>query len=241
MSELRIYAHRGASGYSLENTWNAFRKAGESGVGIELDLQITKDGVVIVFHDDNLKRLSGKNLKIDEAEYSLMKELKIGKRWHRRFWHDSIPLGYEVIQWAKEKKVPLNIELKSSFMKHSDGPRIIASMLEGAEDFHVSSFHPELLRDMKALLPEAEMALILKKRIPLEMLDGMHWVDSIHLHKRIYSKRFLEALHGMEKTVRVYGFRGREAAMKKLAPELKGIITDYPHRVTKKLRPPSKG
>lgn len=238
MSELRIYAHRGATGFSLENTWRAFRKASDSGVGIELDLQITKDGVVIVYHDDNLKRLGGKNLKIEEAEYSSMKELKIGKRWHRRFWHDAIPLGYEVIQWAKEKNVPLNIELKSSFAKHPAGPRIIASMLEGAGDFHVSSFHAELLRDMKGLMPKAEMALILKKRMPLDVLKEMYWIDSIHLHRRLYSPQFIKALHDMEKTVRVYGIRGREAAMKKLAPELKGIITDYPQRVSKKLRLP---
>lgn len=236
MPELEVYAHRGASGYTLENTWNAFYKACEFGVGIELDVQITKDGVVVVYHDDNLKRLSGQDLKIGESEYRFLKDLKIGKKVRRRIWNHEIPLAYEVFHWAKEKQVPLNIELKSSFASHPDGPRILAAMLEGMEAYHLSSFHPYLLKDMKGLLPNVEMALILKKKIPLDALLEMDWIDSIHLHKRIYSPSFLAALHSMEKTVRVYGMRGSESSMKKLVPELKGIITDYPDRVTKKLR-----
>lgn len=236
MPELEVYAHRGASGHTLENTWNAFYKACEFGVGIELDVQITKDGVVVVYHDDNLKRLSGQNLRIEESEYRFLKDLKIGKKIRRRIWNHQIPLAYEVFHWAKEKGVPLNIELKSSFGSHPDGPRILAAMLEGMQNFHLSSFHPHLLKSMKELLPEVEAALILKKKMPLETLAAMDWIDSLHLHKRIYSPAFLASLHGMEKTVRVYGMRGTETAIKKLVPELKGIITDYPDRVTKKLR-----
>ncbi len=241
MSELRIYAHRGVTALSLENTWNAFHKVSESDLGIELDLQITKDGVVIVYHDDNLKRLSGENFDIADVEYSFLKELKIGKRWHRKFKHDHIPLAYEVIQWAKEHRVPLNIELKSSFMKHPEGPRIIAAMLEGAEDFHVSSFHPSLLKDMKTLMPTVEMALIINKKTQLSLLDEMDWIDSIHLHKRLYSRKLLQTLSNRGMKVRVYGIRGSEAAVTKREPELNGIITDYPNRVIKKLRPPSHG
>lgn len=236
MPELEIYAHRGASGYTLENTWNAFYKACEYGVGIELDVQITKDGVVVVYHDDNLKRLSGQNLKIQESEYRSLKDLKIGKKMCRRIWNHEIPLAYEVFQWAKEKRIPLNIELKSSFTTHPDGPRILAAMLEGMENYHLSSFHPYLLKDMKELLPDIEMALVMKKKLPLEALAEMDWIDSIHLHKRIYSPSFLAALHSMKKNVRVYAVRGSESSMDKIVPELKGVITDYPDRITKKLR-----
>lgn len=236
LSEVKVYAHRGVSKYALENTWNAFNRACELEVGIELDVQITKDGVVVVYHDDDLKRLGGQKHKIEEIDYQNLKEVKIGKRWRRKFSELEIPLAYEVFQWAKRKNVPLNIEMKNSFAVHPNGPKILAAMLEGLEDFHVSSFNPQLLKEMKRLMPATEMALILKKSMPLENLRKMDWVDSIHLHRRLYSLSFLEALHGMEKTIRVYGIIGSEAAMKKLAPELKGIITDHPERVMKKLR-----
>lgn len=236
MSEVKVYAHRGASGYALENTWSAFYKAYEFGVGIELDVQITKDDVVVVFHDDNLKRLSGKNFQIEDHNYESLKDLKIGKRWNRKFTSHSIPLAYEVFQWAKEKNVPLNIEMKSSVAAHSKGPEILAAMLEGAGDFHLSSFNGGLLKKMKQLMPHTEMALIIKKSVPLEKLRKMDWVDSIHLHKRLYSMDFLEGLHDMQKNIRIYGLLGSEAALRKISPELKGIITDYPDRIKEKLR-----
>ncbi|ETP67921.1 hypothetical protein G159_14995 [Planococcus glaciei CHR43] len=236
LSEVKVYAHRGASKHALENTWDAFQKAYELEVGIELDVQITKDGVVVVFHDDNLKRLAGEKRKIEEIDYQYLKEIKIGKRWKRRFSDLEIPLAYEVFQWAKEKNIPLNVEMKNSFAAHPNGPKILAAMLDGLDDFHISSFSPQLLKEMKQLMPTKEMALILKKSVPLETLRRMDWVDSIHLHRKLYSLSFLEALHEMKKTIRVYGLIGSEAAMKRIAPELKGIITDHPERITKKLR-----
>lgn len=236
MSEVNVYAHRGASGYVLENTWSAFYKACEFGVGIELDVQITKDGVAVIFHDDNLKRLSGKNCQIAENNYESLKELKIGKRWKRRFTSHSIPLAYEVFHWAKEKNIPLNIELKRSVSVHPKGPEILAAMLEGAGEFHLSSFDGDLLRKMKELMPDTEMALIMKKGLPLERIRKMDWIDSIHLHKRLYSLEFLKGLHEMGKNIRVFGILGSEAVLRKTAPELQGIITDYPDRIKEKLR-----
>src|SRR5690606_23802264 len=170
LSEVKVYAHRGASKHALENTWDAFQKACELEVGIELDVQITKDGVVVVFHDDNLKRLAGEKRKIEEIDYQYLKEIKIGKRGRRRFSDLEIPLAYEVFQWAKEKNIPWNVELKNSFSAHPNGPKILAAMLDGLGDFHISSFNPQLLKEMKQLMPTKEMALILKKSLPLETL-----------------------------------------------------------------------
>lgn len=61
---ISIFAHRGASGYALENTFKAFEKAKKMGAdGIELDVQCTKDSVLVVFHDIDLFRLTGKRKK----------------------------------------------------------------------------------------------------------------------------------------------------------------------------------
>lgn len=239
MPILEIYAHRGASGYALENTWEAFYKAAEWGVGIELDVQITRDGVVVVYHDAHLKRLAGLDREIEQTDYGLLKTLKIGKKLSRRLCYHEIPLAYEVFQWAKEKQVPLNIEMKSSFACHPEGPKILASLLEGMKNFHLSSFDPHLLKEMKQLIPKVELALIINKKVPIAVLGKMDWIDSIHLHKRLCSPAFLRTLYSMDKTLRVYGIRGSEWMMKKRVPELKGIITDYPDRILKKLRLPS--
>ena len=238
MSEVKVYAHRGASGYALENTWSAFYKACEFGVGIELDVQITKDGVVVVYHDDNLRRLTGVDAGIETLDYEEIKDLPVGRRWLRKFQHHQMPLAYEVFQWAKKKGIPLNIELKSSFAKNTKGPQILAAMLEGMKDIHLSSFNAELLKEMKNLMPSTEMAWIIKKNVQLSRIKEMEWVDSIHLHKRLLAKTVKADILKLNKNVRLYGVLGSESLMKRLDPQLVGIITNYPDRVKRKIASP---
>ncbi len=235
LSEVKVYAHRGASGYALENTWNAFIKACELGVGIELDVQITKDGVVVVYHDDNLRRLTGVNAEIETLAYEDLKDLRIGKKWLRKLQQHEIPLAYEVFQWAKKKNIPLNVELKESFAKNPKGPQILAAMLEGMNDVHLSSFNEQLLKKMKKLMPKTEMAWIIKKSNQVSVLHEMEWIDSIHLHKRFIGKPLYEEILKLNKKVRLYGILGSESLIDRLHPQLVGIITNYPDQVKRKM------
>ena len=68
---VKYYAHRGFHGEEgiPENSMAAFKKAKESGYGIELDVQLTKDGVMVVHHDYDLKRTCGVNKKIADLTY----------------------------------------------------------------------------------------------------------------------------------------------------------------------------
>lgn len=241
LSEVKVYAHRGASGYALENTWDAFLKACEFGVGIELDIQITKDGVVVVYHDDNLRRLTGLNADIEELAYEDIKDLRVSRKWMRPFQHHQIPLAYEVFQWAKKKNIPLNVELKASFAKNPKGPQILAAMLEGMEDIHLSSFNPQLLEEMKKLMPSTEMALIIKKNKQLPYVKEMEWVDSIHLHKRLLDKALWADVLELDKKVRLYGVLGSESLITHLNSQTVGIITNYPNRVKRKIASPLSG
>ena len=238
MDNPAIYSHRGASAYALENTWNAFRRACELDVGIELDIQITKDGIILVFHDDNLKRLSGRNLQIADVDYDKIKDTRIGKRGRRKLSTDRIPLAYEVFRWARQKEVPLNIEMKESFAVHPDGAETLAAMLEGMGDIHLSSFNTELLRKMKRLKPDIETALVVKKNFVVKQMVDMHWIDSVHLHKRLYSESVLANLTSLEKKVRIYGIAGTERILNQLSPIVSGIITDHPDRIMEKMRQP---
>ncbi|TWT08159.1 hypothetical protein FQV26_10215 [Planococcus sp. CPCC 101016] len=238
MSEVKVYAHRGASGYALENTWTAFLKACEFGVGIELDVQITKDGVVVVYHDNNLRRLTGVNASIETLAYEEIKDLRVGRIWMRNFQSHQMPLAYEVFQWAKKKKIPLNVELKESFAKNPKGPQILAAMLEGMDDIHLSSFNSQLLKEMKKLMPSTEMAWIIKKNVQVAHIKEMDWVDSIHLHKRILDKSLWAEIQKLNKKVRLYGVLGSESLMNRLDPQMVGVITNYPDRVKRKIASP---
>ena len=62
MSKTEVFAHRGASGYAPENTLDAFLLAIEQGAdGIELDVQLSKDGVPVVIHDETVDRVTGQS------------------------------------------------------------------------------------------------------------------------------------------------------------------------------------
>ena len=76
----KVWAHRGASAYAPENTIPAFRLAMEQGAdGIELDVQLSKDEQVIVFHDAELKRMTGVCKKVEQCTWNEMSAFRLCK------------------------------------------------------------------------------------------------------------------------------------------------------------------
>ena len=76
----KVWAHRGASGYAPENTLDAFRKAVEMGAdGIELDVQMTKDGELVVIHDETINRVSNGKGWVKDYTYEELKKFNFNK------------------------------------------------------------------------------------------------------------------------------------------------------------------
>ena len=76
----KVWAHRGASGYAPENTLDAFRKAVEMGAdGIELDVQMTKDGELVVIHDETIDRVSNGKGWVKDYTYEELKKFNFNK------------------------------------------------------------------------------------------------------------------------------------------------------------------
>ena len=230
MHSLEIYAHRGASGHALENTWDAFKLAHQLGVGIELDVQLTQDGIAVVFHDEHLKRLAGTKKMISAVPFHIIEPIAVRKRFNRYGSH-SIPLASEVFEWASARQIPLNIELKSSIASHPSGPEIIIHLLGGVENFHLSSFDNVLLAQIKALRPDIQAAWIMKKAQQWNELADKGWVDGFHFHKRFHRSKWLEPVAALNKPIRLYGITGNERMLRSLHPSVKGLITDYPVRL----------
>jgi len=103
-----LYAHRGLhdnNGEAPENTLLAFSLAVKHGYGIELDVQLTKDGIPVVIHDYNLKRACNINLKVSEQNYSELCKFNLFES------REKIPTLQQVLKLV-DGKVPLIIELK---------------------------------------------------------------------------------------------------------------------------------
>ncbi|BAU27312.1 glycerophosphoryl diester phosphodiesterase [Aneurinibacillus soli] len=111
-----IYAHRGASATHPENTMPAFAAALRQGAtGIELDVQLTRDGELVVFHDWSLKRIFGKPGHIRDYTLAELRRFDAGRWFDSRFAGISIPTLNDVLDRAAAKSIMLNIELKNFF------------------------------------------------------------------------------------------------------------------------------
>lgn len=227
-----VFAHRGASAYALENTFQAFEKALELGAdGIELDIHFSKDGLPVVYHDPQLSRLVGTNKLVSDCTMEELLRFKLGKPWRRLFSSYKMPAFEAVLAWANIHQMPLNIELKSTILDNTSGLIHFLRGLALPKGSHFSSFHYELLEIVKKHRPEFETALIATKKIKWDLLTDYKAADSVHMHKRYYKPRYLEACITSEKACRFYAIDGTEPFLTNPHPSVSGWITDYPDKV----------
>lgn len=107
-----IGAHRGASAYRPENTMSSFKKALQLKTDmLELDVQLTKDKKVIVFHDFTLERITNLQGMVKDYSYEELKNVDVGSWFSEKYHFERIPLFEQVLDLANNK-VWLNIELK---------------------------------------------------------------------------------------------------------------------------------
>ena len=109
-----VIAHRGYSGAYPENTMLSFMKAEEAGAdGIELDVHLSKDGELMIIHDEALIRTCGKDGFVYSYTRSELEDINAGKTKNDAFGFTPIPSLEEFLSWLKETSLYVNIELKT--------------------------------------------------------------------------------------------------------------------------------
>jgi glycerophosphoryl diester phosphodiesterase len=163
-----VYAHRGANRDALENTLPAFRRARELGAdGVELDAWRCRSGEVVVFHDEDLRRLAGRPERVTDLSLGELRavELEGGGR---------IPTLAEVLEEVGPFRV--NIELKAPRALASRGlARAVASELlrtTAAARAIVSSFNPLTLLAFRLAAPRIAAGLLVHERQRLALREG---------------------------------------------------------------------
>ena len=113
---MKIIAHRGFSGLYPENTMLAFKKAIEVGAdGIELDVHLSKDGHVMIIHDEALKRTAGVNGVVSDYTRAELEKISAGKTKNDEFGFTPIPSLEEYLDFmSKHRDKVTNIELKTA-------------------------------------------------------------------------------------------------------------------------------
>lgn len=162
---VQIFAHRGFSGYYPENTMLAFQKVAEETVadGIELDIQLTKDGEIVIMHDEMLDRTTNGSGWLKDHTLEELKMLSVGVNVKGFFPRQTIPTLREYFTWLKTTKLITNIELKTSYFEYEGiEEKLIAMVKEfGLEDqIWYSSFNHYTVARIKKLMPGAKCGLL---------------------------------------------------------------------------------
>ena len=162
-----IFAHRGFSGYYPENTMLAFQKVVEETVadGIEMDVQLTKDGEVVIMHDETLDRTTNGTGNLRDYTLAELKMLSVGVNVKGILTRQTIPTLREYLAWMKTTNLITNIELKTSIFEY-DGieEKLLALVREfGLEDRIIySSFNHYTVKRIKELAPDAKCGLLVE-------------------------------------------------------------------------------
>ncbi len=144
---LADYAHRGLHGKDVpENSLQAFEKAVQAGYGIELDVQLSSDGEVMVFHDYNLVRMTGKDAKLASLTGEELRALSLGGT------EQTIPTFLQVLELV-DGRVPLLVELKGESLNADLCPKVAALLKDYKGPYCVESFNPLLVKSIKKHLP----------------------------------------------------------------------------------------
>jgi len=160
----RIFAHRGFSGSYPENTMLAFRKAMETGCdGIELDVQLTRDGELVVIHDETLDRTTDGKGKVRDHSLKELADFNAANRFSESFGFHPIPTLSEYFELARDRAIVTNIELKNGIYPYPGLEEKLVAMVGafGIEDRVVySSFNHQSLLKCRTLSPGSEIAFI---------------------------------------------------------------------------------
>ena len=238
MAALKKIAHRGASGEYPENTQLAFLRAIEARADmIELDCQMTRDGHVVVFHDESLIRTAGVRGTVKGKTLEQLKVLDIG-RWKGKSYIGERILTLEEALETIDGNADLCLEIKS--YPHSV-PGIELKILFTLSHYDYldrtlcCSFDYRCLARIRDLAPEASLGIIFGSHVkenPLEAVKRLG-ATSILVQKELASRSFLE--HAWAEGVDVYiwtvnELRDLEAFA---AMGVQGLISDFPDRLRK--------
>lgn len=237
------FAHRGASNDAPENTLAAFTLAANKGYdGIELDVQLTRDDEVFVFHDKTLERTTDKTGKFSDLKSGEISQLDAGSWFDEKFAGEPVPALADVFE-AVGKRLLINVEMKG------DDPLLAEKTVGLIRDFGLServilsSFNNTLLRKARHTDKTIAIGRLLESRASMiRSLDtilknvALGKPQAFHLHHSSVNAKIIRWAHKQKCRVNVWTVNQKEeiTRMRDLGVDM--IISDNPDVVHAVLR-----
>lgn len=159
-----IIGHRGASSLAPENTLASFQKAYALGAEmVELDVHRTKDGHLVIMHDDTVDRTTNGHGAIKDLTLKELKDMDAGSWFSSEFNGEKVPTFGEVLEWAKGK-VKIDIEIKNSVQYPGIEKDIVGHLkaMNMDKDVIITSFDPSCVKNVKSIDAEIKTGVLLK-------------------------------------------------------------------------------
>ncbi|HKI52210.1 MAG TPA: glycerophosphodiester phosphodiesterase family protein [Geothermobacteraceae bacterium] len=200
MSDFLLWAHRGASADAPENTLAAFALAEQQRAdGIELDVQLSRDGVPLILHDEILERTTDGRGRVDQQNWSELRKLDAGSWFGSEFAGERLPSLAEVLEWADDRLL-LNLEVKT--------PSVADALLRLLKQFPwarvlISSFDHRLLAALRNVAPDLRLGFLNDSRFWRRALQRATRARAVSFHPRVdqVSRPLLAACQAAELAV----------------------------------------
>lgn len=233
---MKVYAHRGSAGTHPENTVAAFRAAAVLPIhGVEFDVHMTKDGELVVIHDETIDRTSNGRGFVKDMTLAELKEYDFGKWFTANISEQKIPTLREVLYVFKDTHHHINIELKSDVFPYDGMEQKVLEMLREyrLEDrVVISSFNHEMLRSFKKLAPHIETAILFTEvMIAPQEYANIVKADALHAFFPTVLQPMGKDAIASGKQVRVFTVNEELYADMLKAVGVHAIFTDYPERM----------
>jgi glycerophosphoryl diester phosphodiesterase len=236
MHRLNIFAHRGCSAVAPENTMSAFRKAIEVGAdGVELDVQRSRDGKIVVIHDETVNRTTNGSGWVGNLTLAEMKSLDSGSWFSPIFADESIPTLAEVLTLLESTSMWINIELKNNTLPYVHIEAQVVRLIEyfGLQDRVIlSSFNHHRLHHLHLYRPTWQLAALYKLILfePWEYARHLG-VTALHPFYRTVTAEMIRRCHQHGIAVRPYTVNELDVMVRLIQYGADAIITNVPDRL----------
>jgi glycerophosphoryl diester phosphodiesterase len=229
-----IFGHRGASAYAPMNTIPAFELAQQQGAdAVELDVHLSKDGTLIVFHDFMVDSHTDGKGEIAELTIEELKSLDAGSWLSAKFAGTEIPTLDEVFE-AVGKKLLVNVEIKSLSMRGDGTEEAVAACIERhamQERVIVSAFNAKVIKRFRPLLPNVPLGYLMSPESmagSTQVVVNPHSYDASHLHYEMVNETQMAWAREHGHIVNVWTVNEANRARQLAMLGVHGIITDTP-------------
>jgi len=232
------YAHRGASAYFPENTMLSFEKALEMGcTGIETDVQMTKDGILVLIHDEMVNRTTNGEGLVKDYTYSELNKLDAGAWMGEEFIGNKVPTVEELIYLTSDKNIIINFEIKSGVVIYQDIEQKLIDLIYKHKIAHkviLSSFNHYSIAKCNKIAKEINTGVLYMAGIykPYNYAKTVG-ANAIHPYFLAVNEGVIKEAKKHKIQVNVFTVDDEEHMKFFLDMKVDGIITNYPDKLNK--------